>query len=172
MHPQYLVDSYMKKNTGKSIDEAKLAVEDRIMAILNIEGALDSKYGVVKRHLANQKVHGVDIYPESKSQAQTLLAKFITDDGKKSNNTKTKGGGGSSTNNEHDEAKINVSFFQDQAPPVEGPPVAGTDGKLQPEVRCHKCGRLGHKSPVCSAVTGDGFQGFQYLTFSQNHFVN
>ena len=171
LHPKYLIESYSKSDPTKSSEEAKSAVEEKIMAVLTIEGANETKYGAVKRHLANQMVHGVDIYPDTKSQAQTLLAKYLVDD-KKQN--KPKGGkpGDNENNPQNDTGKINVSFLQNKAPAVDGPPVAGTDGMLQPHMRCFKCGRMGHISPVCSIAT-DGFQGFQHrLNFSQNQGVN
>ena len=69
----------MLKHTTVSVEEAQTAVEEKIMAILTIEGANDTKYGAVKRYLANQMVHGVDVYPDTKSQAQILLSKYVSE---------------------------------------------------------------------------------------------
>ena len=166
LHPKYLIESYAASNPAKSADEVKAAVEEKIMAILTIEGANEVKYGAVKRHLANQMVHGVDIYPSTRSQSQTLLAKFVSEENKKQNNNNRNGKPGA-TNNTSDTNKINVSFFQNRAAPVDGPALAGSDGKVQLDKRCYKCGRVGHISTVCT-TSSDGFQGFQYLNFSQN----
>ena len=64
LHPQYLVKKYKTDNPNVTDDVASEAVEEKLLAILTIEGALDSKYGALKRYLANQMVHGVDVYPD------------------------------------------------------------------------------------------------------------
>ena len=168
LHPKYLVEAYSKEHPGKSADEVKVAIEDKIIAILTIEGANETKYSAVKRHLANQKVNGIDIYPTSKSQVLTLLAEFVTGKEKKPNNNRRYEKQQSAPDSD-DTSKVNVSFFQQKAPPVDGPPVAGTNGVMEENIRCFKCGRKGHYSNNCSVVPASGFQGFQHYLFSQNH---
>ena len=138
LHPKYLLKSYTQANPNTSADDAKLAIEEKIMAILTIEGSNEHKYGAVKQHLANQMVHGVKIYPDTKLQAQTLLAKYMTEENKKPPNKQKGGGkpGATAPGKNQDTGQINVSFFQNHAPPVDGPPVAGTDGVLHSNKRC------------------------------------
>ena len=71
-----LVDKEVK-NKGCSKIEAEKVVEERIMAILTVDGSNDLKYKSLKVNLANQMVQGVDNYPSDRSKAQTLLAKYI-----------------------------------------------------------------------------------------------
>ena len=164
LHPKYLTQAYMLKNTNTSLDDAQVAVEEKIVAILTIEGANDAKYGSVKRYLANQMVNGVDAYPDTKTQALTLLSKYIGESAPRKTNSKKGGDKSKERNsgaNDTDTSDINVSFYQHRAPPVEGPPIPGTDGKLLPEARCYNCGRLGHISPTCGEASAVGFQGVQ-----------
>lgn len=157
MWQEYLVKGYKTKNTNITDAAAREYVEEKLMAILTIEGANKGQYGPVKHHLANQMVHGVDLYPDTRSQAQTILSKYIPSD-KSNKGSRNHVNGNSKTN---DTNKVNVTFMQTRAAPREGPPVPGTDGKLHQETRCFKCGFLGHYSNLCSYTEGNGFQGFQ-----------
>ena len=169
LHPPHLVEAYKKKHTNATDDEAKEAVEEKMLAIITIEGASDAKYSSLKRHLANQMVHGVDIYPDKRSQSHTLLAKFIPPEPtqkKQTNPNPTNQRGGQSNTNGGDTSRVNVTFHQRRAPEVEGPPVAGTDGEIHPNVTCFRCGRKGHYSNKCDKDEVM-FQGVQYYAFMQ-----
>ena len=126
LHPKYLVDAYKAKNPNKSKQDAKEAVEEKVLTILTIEGANDGKHGALKRHLANQMVHGVDVYPKRRPQAHTLLAKYMPTD--KPSNTKRDGtnskGGNKNTQQKDDQQdtdRVNVTFHQRDIVPIEGP---------------------------------------------------
>ena len=154
-------------------ETAKRRVEERLLALLTLEGANEAKYGGLKRLLANQMVQGVDTYPETRAKAQTLLSKYVpdkpvkqkqpqdTDPNKKKQpggNTSTEANGGTGGGEPEDTANLNVSFHQRHAP-IEGPPVAGTDGNIMDGRHCYACGHPGHISTFCPNV---GFQGVQY----------
>mmetsp|Transcript_18801 Transcript_18801/g.21383 ORF Transcript_18801/g.21383 Transcript_18801/m.21383 type:complete len:567 (+) Transcript_18801:256-1956(+) len=153
--------------------EANARVEEKILAMITIEGAMDSRYSSLKRMLANQMVQGTDQYPESRSKAQTLLSKYVPDkpvkakDSKqkpKDNNRPTEENGvdtntPADTNpNDTDTGDVNVSFHQ-RAEPIDGPPVAGTNGEIIDGRTCFACGHPGHLASFCPNI---GFQGVQH----------
>jgi len=75
------VEKSITKPDGSSFSttEANARVEEKLLVMLTIGGAADAIYSSLKRMLANQMVQGLDAYPDSRSKAQTLLSKYVTD---------------------------------------------------------------------------------------------
>lgn len=83
IHQDILVAEHIKTHSGCTTTTAQSIIEEKMLAIITIEGTLDYKYGPLKHNLANQMITGIDKYPDTRPKAQTLLTKFIAEKPKK-----------------------------------------------------------------------------------------
>lgn len=171
--PMELIEIEKAADTNLTDEQAKEKVEDKILGIMLIESANDKRYGELKRSLQNSMAEGHNRYPEDRARARTLLSKYKAPIGPTSTPASE------SQPNDHRRRRDNgrddnthggVSFFQRTAR-VDGPPVAGTNGITEEAIDCWRCGRRGHRSPLCPTASTTGIQGFQ-MSFAQQTVVD
>ena len=126
------------------------------MGTLFIESENGKKYGYLKMFLINSMTQEHNRYPTSKADAYTMLFEYAPKRLKSNNNLMA-------TRNR---PATCVSFYQRDTP-VDGPPVAGTNGIIEEMSNCWKYGHSGYRSLLCTNSNTKGFQGMQFM-FTQD----
>ena len=117
------------KATADELKEANGIVRDKFLAVLMLNGANASKYGELKRSMAENYVTGTSEYPESPEVELRILNAYQPPAGWNTNRRKQEAGTGTN----------------------EGAMFAQTDGDTwKADIDCYKCGERGHLARECT----------------------
>ncbi len=114
----------MDKASTSEMRDAKMIVRDKFLAALMLSGVNKSKYGKLKRSMAENYVTGTSKYPESPEVVLCILSAYTPSPGW-NRRLKQEGGGG-------DEGAM---FVQSD----------GRDNSWKKKILCHNCGKKGQK---------------------------
>lgn len=129
---------------GQKIDkeECRKLAREKHLAVCYLRRANQSIYGPLLRELRDQRLHGMDLYPQTLADAYALLENHSS--------SKRRTYNASEGQNREGNTIQGIQHAQrgERGKPS-GPAVAGIDGRFIRYRQCYNCYRYGHYSDNC-----------------------